>query len=719
MKRFVLSVLALGLLATAFAANKFSASTQIFLQEREISLSNSCDSISSKRSVKQMKSNQGQEMVSAFIRLNSKNLDQLTAQGVIVNAEFSDFVTAEIPVDKLEDVANIDDVEEIDIPQEAKICTAKARDLTYVSKALAGSGLPQAYDGTGVVAGVIDTGIDFNHAAFQDENGNTRIARVYMPASSGNTYGATPTLSDGTTLCGQEFLPEAIPNLTCDTNGASHGTHTSSTLGGSRVGEYSGMAPGVELVLCGLAGNLSDTYIANSLKYIKNYAKSVGKPCVISISLGSQYGPHDGTGYICKAINETAEEGVIVCIATSNEAGTNLYFHKTFENDDTTVPQAATIIETSGSTDYKTYSTIQTYSRDSRKFSVKFVVLDSNNEVVYTSKAYSSTSYLMGQEKTGFKKYYDADFAKYFSGNVIIAPSNDSYNGKYYMLIQAKLNEGTTAGDYRLGILYMGEKGMEIDAWENSEYSQFISTTATYGDYTFTAGSDECSMSTYATAENAISIGAYVSSTGWTSLANKTYTYDYTLGAIAPFSSYGTDAKGDMHPCITAPGTALVAAVNSYNTSFTYASAKYMVYSEANSTTSRTDYYGAMSGTSMACPVAAGIVALWLQKVPTLSPAQVKEIMQETATTDDFTEADDVKFGAGKINALTFLKPEGASTGDVNGDGTIDVEDVSLAINMVLNANTISTNSEDGDIDGNGIVDVTDITLMLQTILGK
>lgn len=42
--------------------------------------------------------------------------------------------------------------------------------------------------------------------------------------------------------------------------------------------------------------------------------------------------------------------------------------------------------------------------------------------------------------------------------------------------------------------------------------------------------------------------------------------------------------------------------------------------------------YAHMSGTSMATPLAARIVALMLEANPSLSPAQVKEIIQKTAT---------------------------------------------------------------------------------------
>lgn len=41
-------------------------------------------------------------------------------------------------------------------------------------------GLPQAYTGSGVVIGVIDSGIDFNHIAFLKPDGTTHLKTAYV-----------------------------------------------------------------------------------------------------------------------------------------------------------------------------------------------------------------------------------------------------------------------------------------------------------------------------------------------------------------------------------------------------------------------------------------------------------------------------------------------------------------------------------------------------------
>jgi hypothetical protein len=71
-------------------------------------------------------------------------------------------------------------------------------------------------------------------------------------------------------------------------------------------------------------------------------------------------------------------------------------------------------------------------------------------------------------------------------------------------------------------------------------------------------------------------------------------------------------------------------------------------------TTKTTLRYGAETGTSIAAPIVAGIIALMLQADPALTPEKVKTILTETAIHDDHTGPLTEKsnwWGAGKVNA--------------------------------------------------------------------
>ena len=694
----------------AFAGDKLSIGTIRFLQLREEARIDSLNGFPSRipvranlpfteKTIKPVQGNgfaipemvNGVEMIEAFIKLTGTSTTQLENMGVIVKARFNSFITAKIPLDRIEEISQLDEVDQIDVAQQMQLATDIASDITNTTKAWYGTdnGLCSNYDGSGVVVGVIDSGIDFQHIAFKDESGNTRIKAAYLPGAS--TGGSSVSYG------GCQYTGTQLNSLTYDTQSGSHGTHTSTTAGGSTVRiddnhVYTGMAPKSDLVLVGCGDHLYNTYIANGLTYIKNYADTHNQPCVVNLSLGTQNGPHDGTGQLLEAYNSFTSNGTakgrVICVATANDAGGNMYYGGTA----TTSTPAATSLEfiryTNVNGTYCYNATVQNgYNYVSlqslyhvwprtagAQLKFQFVVIDKQTKsIVATATALTPTSTNATSVSLG------SSWSNYFSGaSITVSRSEDAYSNKYCYAIQVKGTttesgnnmstdaDGNYISRYAVGMLVFATSGTtKFDCWGMDTYhmSEFmdIDFAGSYGNYSFTNGSDECSVASSATAVGTVTVGAYVTRKTVQTSNNHSYTEDdYTVGDIAYFSCYSTGCgpDGKVYPDISAPGAILIAGVNRYDTS-NYPSSEttdseYMTIINA----SDGSRYGSMSGTSMATPTTTGIVALWLQANNELTVNDVKQVMQATAAKDAFTSGTNgAHFGAnGKIDALAGLQ---------------------------------------------------------------
>ena len=121
-----------------------------------------------------------------------------------------------------------------------------------------------------------------------------------------------------------------------------------------------------------------------------------------------------------------------------------------------------------------------------------------------------------------------------------------------------------------------------------------------------------------------------------------------------------------------------------------------------------------------------------------MAPQEQGDAMSRTITgiTDKFYTVTGLTAGASyhyKVKALYIDETESrwtASTqvvllpgefvlGDVDGNGTIDVSDVNILINIMLGKDDIANYGARADINGDGKIDVTDVNMVINMMLGK
>ena len=102
------------------------------------------------------------------------------------------------------------------------------------------------------------------------------------------------------------------------------------------------------------------------------------------------------------------------------------------------------------------------------------------------------------------------------------------------------------------------------------------------------------------------------------------------LGKLADFSSRGDFGSQLFRPTLVAPGVSTVSLRPSTGASVT--SAGGAIDKDRQLNPSELLYYTTGSGTSFSAPHVAGVIALMLEANPTLSPGQIRDILQRSAT---------------------------------------------------------------------------------------
>lgn len=609
--------------------------------------------------------------------------EELAAEGVKVMRSSHGFAWVSVPVGDVERVASLKSVKRFQLARPVKAKNDKARVATGVEMIHAGTGLPQAYTGKGVICGIVDNGIDPNHINFRDENGKSRVAWLAQ---------MTPNMSTGEVV--EKFYGnnpadivggKDITTFTTDDPTTFHGSHTLGTMAGGYRGmttvasgdilngvsigtmanPYYGMAYNSDIAVG--CGDLYDAIIAYGVDHILEYAAYKEKPSVINLSLGSNSGAHDGKGMINQYFDAVAkQDNAIICVSAGNEGDKKIALHKTFTATDNKVQ---TFILGQDMSDYGygflSYGNIGMYSNDETTLEIQAVVynktrgriaqrfpltIDINNPG-YGQYWVSSASYQ--QDDTDI---IDSQFANYFNGYIGIGWLYDEDSGRFNAILDyfAENNEEKNAdGNYVLGFVIEGKEGQRVDCFGDGLFSSMTN----FGIDGWDDGMYNGTISDMATGNSILVVGSYDTRKDWAALDGGLYYpgYDISEGGISNFSSYGTLLDGRNLPHVCAPGAIVISSYNSYYVQSGNAPAS-SVTAQVDED-GRSNYWGWSIGTSMAAPHVAGSIALWLEADPTLTINDVKDIVAQTAIKDEAVlNADPVQAGAGKFRAYEGLK---------------------------------------------------------------
>ncbi len=500
--------------------------------------------------------------------------------GFDVQSDFGDFATVIVPQDRLQDLMRMPEIQRISMGVQSK--PLNSRPVAYQKVAAA---YEKGYTGQNVVAGIIDTGIDFHHPMFI-RNGKTRILSIWDQTLSGNppegySYG-TEFTEEQINQDLQSGTPFSIVNHH-DTQG--HGTH----VAGSFVGKDPTTTPpdtldggAVDANIVVVKTTFQNSDIVDAVNYIFSKADAAGKPCVINISLGHQYGPHDGTDDFNTSLNALLGPGHIIVRSAGNDGAHALHY---FNN---TVTTSETI-----QFGYCKYFTLW---------------LEKGDNITSVSLSWDGGS-ISNVTLNGHKSSDGIDLyllPTSYSNNgkisVYVFMDNSSLNDKIFTLTLSGLSDANHNG-------HINRHGWADSSVVQNPYGAF-SQGSLYGNnfYPYTLANDACNP-------QVITVGSFIIQESWPASDGNTYHYPNSgdEGGIAAYSSIGPTGDDQPKPDIIAGGT-IVLSARSQDASYQGAFLPPAPY---------TDHYAYMQGTSMAAPVAAGAIALLLEKNPTWEPSDV------------------------------------------------------------------------------------------------
>ena len=558
---------------------------------------------------------------------------RLIQSNYIIGNPIRNIVSIKVPIEDSKYASNIQGIDYLALAGKVNHQLDKAVHDVRADSVQQGIGLPQGFQGKNVYIGVTDWGFDYSHPAFYDSTlSQTRIIAAW---DQFKTSGPHPQgFNYGTEHVGANALLAAGSDTANIYSYSTHGTHVASIAGGCGAGTaYRGVAYDANFLFVTFL--VDEAAVLDAWEWMYQKAQAAGKRLVINMSWGLyHFGTLDGNSLLSQAITAYSDLGVVFVNSAGNNGNVNFHLKKTFNND-----------QLNSKIDFYSYAananmwgqSIHAWGEVGHAFSNGIVVKNASNTTLVESPFYSTNV-----TNTYIDTFLVAGADTIFYN--IAADSAHPLNQKPQMRLRVKCTNTSlkillksTAVDGTVNYWSVTELTTDVGNW-GMPFS-YSGTGTTPGDADHGISEPSCS-------DDVISVAAYAPSyltPGGASVG----------GGLASFSSHGPRYDGVMKPDIAAPGVSICSAISSF-TDANYTTISSLTFNN------KTYDYAKFSGTSMSGPVVAGVCALILEANPWLTAAQVKQLIKETARTDNFTGVipalGSPLWGMGKLNAYAAVE---------------------------------------------------------------
>lgn len=489
-------------------------------------------------------------------------LDGITGTSAAVL--FNNYAVVSVPASQLDALADAQGIIYVEKPREVYFNVNNGREASCINTVqetgtgTEGTGLT----GSGVIVGIIDSGIDYLHPDFRNTDGTTRILYLWdQTAEIQGTYGRIPAgysqgaeydSNDINEALSQPGRAEALKIVPVTDRGSGHGTAVAGVAAGNGAASpgkrYRGVATGSGLVVVKLGRQGSSfaltTEIIEAIDYTIRKAISLNMPVALNLSFGNNDGPHDGNSLFENYIADI--KGIwknVIVVASGNEGDARHHvFIKLEEGTSQSVAFAISENERN--------ILLQIWKHYQDEFKITIVAPDGSRLDINTMPGNAYT-YIFGKSRLNI--FYGEPSPYTISQGIFIqflpvVENGYIMPGVWYVLLEPS-----------------SIKYGNVDMWLPTIEAAGLSTG-------FLTPSPDTTLTIPAAARNVITVGAYNAATD----------------SMASFSGRGNTTDGRFMPTIVAPGVDIIS-------------------------TAPGGGYSSNTGTSIAAPFVTGSAALMME----------------------------------------------------------------------------------------------------------
>ena len=482
-----------------------------------------------------------------------------------------------------------------------------------------------AETGHGALVGFVDTGLDLGHPAFRDAAGRSRVVAAWDQDAA---VGPAPSAFGYGRLCDAASLAADRCPLTDDLG---HGTHVAGIAVGG--GRSAGVAPGAEIAV---VRSHDFTRLADAVLFLVHVAEGRQLPLVINVSVGGQYGPHDGQTPLEQLLAQLAGPGRILVAAAGNDGDAGIHMA-------TELGPAPVRVGLEGVHE-GVQALVDLWLPAADELDLGLELWDGSRRLAALELPWVGT----GRGQRGSLQLAGQSLLEV---TLLCQAAGGAPRGRCALQLEPQAALAVVP-PLQL-VLRLSGRG-RVEGWVSQ--SRYLASRAHFGRggrHGWIGGDGAHSIAVPASGPSVLAVGSYSVQDRWLSIADGPQVRtDLLLGGLSRFSSRGPSTAADatgVKPDLCAPGSVVVSA-----------RARQLAFNE----NSLDDELAAMQGTSMAAPHVTGTVAAMLARDPSLDPGQIRSLLRATARADVHTGAvPNSGWGFGKLDSGAAIAAVAAGGG--------------------------------------------------------